>query len=132
MLNHPEQLCLNLQRQFPDLVQANGGTMGDFKPTDPPDIGPGKCPFLPAEQLALYQIGRQGCTIDNNQRPILARAQIVNGGSYQFLSRTGLTEDEDRCVHRSDLLRPIENIFETVTLPENMVELMSHFDLLTE
>src|SRR4030043_136613 len=41
-------------------------------------------------------------------------------------------KDEDRCVHRSNLLRSIENILETITLPENMVELMFHFDLLTE
>jgi len=32
MLNHPEQLGLRLQRQLPDLVQAKGGTVGDFKP----------------------------------------------------------------------------------------------------
>ena len=53
MLNHPEQLCLDIQRQFPDLVKAKGGTIGDLKPTDLPGIGPGKCPLLPAEQLAL-------------------------------------------------------------------------------
>ena len=56
----------------------------------------------------------------------------MNGGSDQILSRTGLTEDEDRCVRRSNLLRSIENILETITLPENMVELMPHLNLLTE
>src|SRR4030065_2112730 len=106
--------------------------MGDLEPAYLPGIGPGKGPLLPAEQFALHQIARQGSTVDVDQRPILARAHVVDGGSDQLLSRTGLAEDEDRCVHRSDLLCSIENILETITLPENMVELMSHFDLLTE
>jgi len=32
MLDYPEQLGLYLQRQFPDLVQAKGGTIGDLEP----------------------------------------------------------------------------------------------------
>ena len=56
----------------------------------------------------------------------------MDGGSDQLLSRTGLTEDEDRCVRRSDLLCSIENILETITLPDNMAVSMFHFDLLTE
>ena len=56
----------------------------------------------------------------------------MDGESDQLLSRTGLTKDEDRCVRRSDLLRSIENILETITLPENMGKVMFHFDLLME
>src|SRR4030042_3211296 len=48
MLDHPEQLSLYLQRQFPDLIEAKGGAMGDLEPADLPGIGPGKCPLLPA------------------------------------------------------------------------------------
>jgi len=51
----------------------------------------------------------------------------VDGGSDQLLSRTGLTENEDRCVRSRNLLRSIENILETITLPDNMVESMFHF-----
>ena len=45
MLDRPEQLGLHLQRQFPDLVQTEGGTMGDFEPAYLPGIGSGKCPL---------------------------------------------------------------------------------------
>src|SRR4030042_7069727 len=123
MLDRPEHLGLPRQRQFPYLVETKGGIMGDLEPADLPGIGPGKCSLLPAEQFALNQIARQGSTIHPDQRPILARAHLVDGGSDQILSRTGLTEDQDRCVHRSDLLRSIENILETITLPATMVEL---------
>ena len=132
MLDHPEHLRLHLERQLPDLVQAKSGTMGDLEPADLPGIGPGKGPLLPAEQFALNQIARQGSTVDRDQRPFLSRAHVVDGRSDQLLSRAGLPEDEDRRVRRSDLLRSIENILETITLPENMGELMSLFDLLTE
>ena len=53
-------------------------------------------------------------------------------GGDQILSRTGLTEDEDRCVLRGDLFCSIENILEPIALPENMVESMSHVVLVTE
>ena len=56
----------------------------------------------------------------------------MDGGSDQLLSRTGLTKDEDCCVRGSDLLRSIEKILETITLPDNLAESMFHFDLLTE
>ena len=56
----------------------------------------------------------------------------MDSGSDQLLSRTGLTEDQNRCVRRSNLFRSIENILEAITLPENMLESMSHFVLLTE
>ena len=49
MLNHPEQLALQLQRQFPDLVQTKSGTIGDLEPAYLPGIGPGKGLLLPAE-----------------------------------------------------------------------------------
>src|SRR4030042_7135454 len=106
--------------------------MGDLEPAYLPGIGPGKCPLLPSEQFALNQISRQGSTVDGDQRPILARAHVMDGGGDQLLSRTGLTEDEDRCVRRSDLLRSIKNILESITFPKNMVEVMFHFDLLTK
>ncbi len=56
----------------------------------------------------------------------------MDGRSDQLLSRTGLPEDENRCVRRSDLLSPIENILETAALPNNMNELLFHFDLRTK
>jgi hypothetical protein len=56
----------------------------------------------------------------------------MDGCGDQLFSRTGLAHDKDRCVRWSDLLRSIENILETITLPDNMIELLFHFDPLTE
>jgi hypothetical protein len=49
MLDHPEQLGLHLRRQFPYLVQAKRGTIGELEPAHLPGIGPRKSPLLPAE-----------------------------------------------------------------------------------
>ena len=51
----------------------------------------------------------------------------MNGGGDQLLSRTGLAEDEDRRVLRSNLLRPKKHMPEAVALPENLIELMFQF-----
>src|SRR5450759_88199 len=67
-----------------------------------------------------------------DQGPFLTGSHVMDGGSDQFLSRTGFPENEDRCVRRSNLFRSIENILETITLPENMLKLMFQFVLLTE
>lgn len=56
----------------------------------------------------------------------------MDGGSNQILSRTGLTEDKDGCVHGSDLFRSIENVLETIDLPDNLPKVMFHFGLVTE
>ena len=56
----------------------------------------------------------------------------MDGGSDQLLPRTGLTEDQDRCVRGSNLFRSIEHILETITLPKNMLKSMFHFVLVTE
>ena len=45
---------------------------------------------------------------------------------------TGFAKDQHRCVRRSDLFRSIENILETITLPDNTAESMFHFGLLAE
>ena len=47
---------------------------------------------------------------------------MVDGGRDQFLSRTGLAKDEDRCVRRSDLLRSIENILIYAQVPEGTTD----------
>ncbi len=132
MLDHPEQLGLHLRRQFPYLVQTKSGTVGEFEPAHLPGIGPGKRPLLPAEQFALHQIGRQGSAVDGDQRTRLARAHLVDGGGNQLLPCTGFTQDENCRVRRGDLLCTIKNILEAIALPEDVTELMSPFDLLTE
>ena len=56
----------------------------------------------------------------------------MDGGSDQLFSRTGFPKDKDRCVRRSNLLRPVQNILEAVALPDNILKLVLHFVLLTE
>jgi hypothetical protein len=56
----------------------------------------------------------------------------VDGGSDQLFSRTGLSKNQYRCVRCSNLLRPIENILEPVTLPYYIGEVALQRDLLTE
>ena len=49
MLDDSQEFGLQFQRQFPDFVEAKGGTIGHFKPADPPGIGPCKRALFTAE-----------------------------------------------------------------------------------
>ena len=46
----------------------------------------------------------------------------MDGRSNQLLPRAGLPKDEDRRVRGGNLLRPIENILETIALSDNILK----------
>jgi hypothetical protein len=103
MLNHPEQLCLQLQRQLPDLVRAKGGTIGNLEPAPIRRVSaPVNAPLSrPNNSLSSRLPGRAAQFTVIKARS--SGAHVMDGESDQFLPRTGLTKDEDRCVSGSDL-----------------------------
>src|SRR5207249_4524019 len=75
--------------------------------------GAGKGAFLMAKQFAGDQLRRQRSTIDFHQRASGARRPLVNGMSYQFFSRSGLTRNQHRGVGGSDSIDYSENLLQT-------------------
>ena len=63
-LEHPEQLRLQLDRHFTDLVEKNGRTVGGFKTAYLRGQRPGVGPLLPPEKLGLDQRRREGGAIE--------------------------------------------------------------------
>ena len=57
-------------------------------------IGAGEGALLVAEQLGLEQLGGNGAAVDGDERPVAARAQIVDGAGGDFLAGAGLAEHE--------------------------------------
>ena len=78
---------------------------------------------LPNNSLSIKLVGGAAQVTVISGRS-LSKAHIVDGGSNQLFSCTGFPEDEDRGVRRSNLLCSIEDTLETITLSENMAELM--------
>ena len=56
----------------------------------------------------------------------------MDGGGNQFLASSGLAEDKDRCVDRSNLLGPIKNILHAIALPDDLVEMFIFAKFLPE
>ena len=73
VLQHPQQLHLNIRLQFADLIQKYGSVIGAFETSQMPRHGTGEGPFFVAEQLAVHHRFGNGAAVDTDQRLIPAR-----------------------------------------------------------
>ncbi len=74
--------------------------------------GTGKGAFDVPEQLALEQVLRQRRAVDGHERPVAARALIVDGARDQLLAGSALAEEQHRGVgggHRRDEAEDVTN-----------------------
>src|SRR5262249_9313336 len=55
LLQHPQQLRLNLERQIADLVEEQRAAVGELEASDLAGVGAGERALVVAEQLALEQ-----------------------------------------------------------------------------
>jgi hypothetical protein len=79
LLQHPQQLHLDVGRHVPDLVQEHRPRIGLLELARLGRRGPGERPFLLSEKFALYQVLRQGGAVDLHQRPVAARRVEMDG-----------------------------------------------------
>ena len=98
LLQHAQELDLDVGRQVANLVQEDRRSVGQLEAPDLARQGPGVGALLPPEQLAFDQRRRDGRAVDANHRPAAAAAQLVNLRREQLLAGAGLAEEEDRRV----------------------------------
>ena len=72
LLQHAQQLDLQLRRQLADLVEEDRPAVGQLEPADAPGDRAGERALLVPEQLALDQARRQRGAVDLDQRLVLA------------------------------------------------------------
>src|SRR5262245_11473531 len=80
--------------------------MGRFKAPQPPLQRPGEGALLMPEQFGGEERRRNRCAVHANKRPGRTLRPLVNGARDEFLSRSGLTQDENcgiRWCHFCDL-----------------------------
>jgi hypothetical protein len=85
-----------------------------------------------AKQLALDQAGRQGGTIDLDQRPVTSRAQIVQRAGHQLLASSRFADEQDRRIGRGDRLDKPEHPLHFWTLAGDFLEVVLGLDLLLQ
>ena len=92
----------------------------------------GEGPPLVPEQLALEQPGRNRRTVDLDERPLTALAQIVQRTRDQFLAGAGLAEDEHRRVGRRHRLDLMEDALQRRRVADDLLEVVLGPDLVLE
>ena len=95
LLQHAQQLALQLQRNFADLVEKQRAAVGELEAADAVAHRAGEGALDVAEELALEQFARDRCAVDADQRPVAARAGFVDGARDQLLAGAGFAGDHD-------------------------------------
>src|SRR3989442_15759312 len=77
LLQHPQELCLDLEGQVRDLVQEKGGAVRQLEDAHPLTVGAGEGAAFVAEELALEQGGRDGAAVHGDELPRRPVAQLA-------------------------------------------------------
>ncbi len=84
------------------------------------------------EELAFDEAGAQGGTVYFNQRPVRSLTGIVNGPGDEFFPGAGFPENQYRGIAGGHLLHIEKDIFERVTLADNLIKTQLQFDFFLE
>src|SRR4029077_12558264 len=96
------KLCLG--RKLADLVKENRPAIGGFEASCASLKRPGKGTFFVAEKFGSNQRGRNDRAINANKCPRRAPGPLMDGTGNQFLSRTGLAQNQHRGIGRGHLV----------------------------
>ena len=94
LLQHAQQLDLQLQRQVANLVQKDGAVLCQLKAAYPVGHGAGKRALAVAKELALDQVLGDGRAVDRHKVGARAVRQIVQRTRHNFLARAALARDQ--------------------------------------
>ena len=70
LLQHAQQLALQIERNLADLVEEDRAAVGELETPDPIAMRARERAFHVAEELALEQLVRNRCAIDLHERPL--------------------------------------------------------------
>ena len=68
ILQHSQQLGLEIDRQLADLVEKQCATIGELESSEPSILGVGKGARHMTKELALHQVGGQSRAVESNER----------------------------------------------------------------
>ncbi len=104
LLKHAKKLDLYVQWQLTNLVQEQGGTVCQIKPSYLPAKSSGEGAFFAAEQFTFHQGCWQSGAIDDNHRSLAAVAAQVDGLGKQLLSGPGFPLNQHRASSLGNLI----------------------------
>ena len=107
LLQHAQQLGLQLERDLGDLVEEQRALAGELEPAGAIGDRAGERALDVTEQLALEHAGRERGAVDRDERLVAVGGRAVDRARDQLLAGAGLAADQHRRArrrHRADLL----------------------------
>jgi hypothetical protein len=102
LLQGPEELRLEGQRQIPDLVQQQGPLPRPLEPAHAPLVSAGERAPGVAEELGFQQLAGQRSAVHRHERLRRPGGVGVNGAGEDLFAGAGLAGDQHRDRHRGD------------------------------
>jgi hypothetical protein len=93
-LEHPQELNLQMKRQFADLVEKNGSLVRLFEEPRVVRHRAGKGPAHVAEELAFQERFGNRSAVDCDEWPVFPRAVEVNRAGYQLFTGSAFPGDQ--------------------------------------
>ena len=96
LLQHPQQLGLQIEGKVANLVQKERSGLRLLKTPDAILAGPRESPFHMSEELRLQQLPRDGVAVNSHKRHRRPSTRQVQRAGCHLLARTGLARDQNR------------------------------------
>ena len=103
-LQDPQELCLELQGQIPDLIEEDRPPIREVEAAELARQGPGKSPFFVPEQLTFGEAGRDSGAIELDPSLVFPSAQGMDQPGNRFLAGAGFAGHEHGGIGASDTL----------------------------
>jgi hypothetical protein len=95
-VQHPQQLYLNMGRQFADFIQEQRSLICQFEESGLGVVRAAEGAFFVAEQFALDQVLGESRAVDINPGFAVAVGKFVDAASDQLFTTAGFPSDQDR------------------------------------
>ena len=129
LLQDPQQLHLQPRAHRADLVEKERALVRLFEPSQPVGDGARERAADMAEQLGLEQRLGDRAAVERHEPVHPARAVVVDGARDDFLSRSGLTGDEERAVRGRDGLQQLKQVSHRAALADDPFEPIALLEL---
>ena len=128
LLEHPEQLDLNVRGEVADLVEKDRRVVGHLEAANLPRQRACIGAFFAAEQLTFHERRRNRRAVHAHHGTAVAAAQLVDLAREHLLAAAGLAEQQYRRIGRGDLLHLLLNAADSGTLADDDARASSVLD----
>src|SRR6185312_3729499 len=122
LLEHAQELGLQIERELAELVEEDGAPVRRFEGDLPRGGRAGERALLVAEQLRLDERARDRAAVDDDERLVLAARQIVDRARDEIFSGAGFALDQHRRFGRADALEEPEDLAHAQRAADHLAE----------